>query len=39
MTLHIDAEEVMRVPGVGDNNADNTYNTPLVVSNRGRHRA
>ncbi len=34
MTLHIDAEEVIRVPAVGDNNADNTYNTPLVTSNR-----
>ncbi len=34
MTLHIDAEEVIRVPAVGDNNADNIYNTPLVTSNR-----
>ncbi len=34
MTLHIDAEEVIRVPAVGDNNADNVYNTPLVTSNR-----
>lgn len=32
--LHINAEEISHVPAVGSNNADNTFDSPLVVSNR-----
>jgi len=33
MSLTIDAEEINRVPAVGDNNADNTFDSPLIVAN------